>query len=54
MTEPRHLSTCGRCGGTIEQYYSAIYRQLRWRHVKPTVGHDPDPDDGYVATEEEG
>lgn len=44
------LSTCGRCRGTIEQYLSPTYRQLRWRHVAPTPdGHIPDPDDSAVA-----
>lgn len=57
MTKPRspgRLSTCGRCGGTVQQYQSEIYRQLRWRHVALTPdGHTPEPDDSYATTEEE-
>jgi hypothetical protein len=50
----RHLSTCGRCGGTIEWYESPDphIRGTQWRHVSATPGghtHNPDPDDGYVA-----
>lgn len=43
----RHLTTCGRCGGTAE-WVSGI----GWSHVAPTrrtLGHPVDPDDGHVS-----
>lgn len=47
----RTLSTCGRCGGTIERRPGSV---AGWGHVTETArnadGHLPDPDDGYAAT----
>lgn len=43
----RHLTTCGRCGGTAEWTGSG------WAHYAETPrtsGHAVDPDDGYQAT----
>jgi hypothetical protein len=46
-----NLSTCGRCGGTIERRPGSV---AGWGHVTETDrnadGHLPDPDDGYAAT----
>jgi hypothetical protein len=48
------LSTCARCGGTIERRPGSVYG---WGHVTETPGnadgHRPDPDDGYAAGPEE-
>jgi hypothetical protein len=50
----RHLSTCARCGGTIERRPGSVYG---WGHVTESPrnadGHRPDPDDGYQATAED-
>jgi hypothetical protein len=45
------LSTCGRCGGTIERRPGSVYG---WGHVTETArnadGHRPDPDDGHASS----
>jgi hypothetical protein len=50
VTGAGRLSTCGRCGGTIERRPGS-----GWGHVTATVrnadGHLPDPDDGWAAAE---
>lgn len=47
----RTLSTCSRCGGTIERRPGSV---AGWGHLTETArnadGHLPDPDDGYQAT----
>jgi hypothetical protein len=51
----RHLSTCGRCGGTIEFRPGAA---AGWGHLAETPrnadGHLPIPDDGYAAGPDAG
>jgi hypothetical protein len=46
----RTLSTCARCGGTIERRPGSV---AGWGHVTETSrnadGHLPDPDDGHTA-----
>jgi hypothetical protein len=49
VTRAGRLSTCGRCGGTIERRPVA-----GWGHVTETArtaGHLPEPDDGWTAAE---
>lgn len=48
------LSTCARCGGTIERRPGSV---AGWGHVAETErnadGHRPEPDDGYVSAEQD-
>lgn len=50
VTTPARLSTCGRCGGTIERRPGSA---AGWGHLAETArnadGHLPDPDDSYRA-----